>query len=331
MAKLEKRNGKYYVRVWIPDYKKYKWIPTDAGKADSVRVCKLITKEEALVRVGLKKQLDALKLDLRLDEAIDRFLKAKRNELSPGTIPSYRLSLDDLKKVCGASTRLGELNPNDYLDLIDYLRNKKQVTPTTINIRFRSIKAFLNWCIDMRYLKEMPFKIKKQAEIKGEPRVFTPDEFKRIYDLTLNPVLKAYFRLTYFTGMRRKEINGSNWIERNGRSFIQVTETKGTDKSWRLIPILYDDCKSDWELATNTQYKLDRLSRGFTEVAKLAGCYVKFKKTFHGLRHSFGEQWIGDGKSIAILKKVMGHSNIATTIDFYSDAEIDYYGEKALS
>ena len=54
--------------------------------------------------------------------------------------------------------------------------------------------------------------------------------------------------------------------------------------------------------------------------AKEAGCYIKHRKTFHALRHSYGNEWVKAGKPLSVLSKLMGHSSIKVTNDFYIDA-----------
>ena len=58
---------------------------------------------------------------------------------------------------------------------------------------------------------------------------------------------------------------------------------------------------------------------------RIGGSYVKNKKTSHALRHSYGNEWVKNGKPIKVLSKMMMHSIIKVTNDFYIDADPSFF------
>ena len=73
MAKLVKLNGKkWYVRVWLKDQRKYKFIPTNSNnKVDNKRLLKRYNEKEADIVAGLSKSID----EQSIQNAKERWIK----------------------------------------------------------------------------------------------------------------------------------------------------------------------------------------------------------------------------------------------------------------
>lgn len=321
MAKLEQKGKKWYVRIWLKDQQRYKWIPTNShNKVENEQRLKEVNRKEWKVATKLQDGIESV----TIIDAKDEWIKDIELELKPKTIKSYELMLKDFLKVVNGNRKVSDLCSKDYRDLKQYYANTLGVCNTTINHRLRSLKAFLNWCIDQKYLSVLPFKIKRLNEGKKEARVFNSDEFQSILLNTESEVLKSYFRFAYYTGMRLGEINASEWIMENERNYIKITKTKRDESANRIQPIV-SFLRSDWEMIQAHQYLENRITKGFTKAVKLSGCYVKGRKTFHALRHSYGCVWVNEGKPLPVLSKLLGHSSIKVTNDFYIDADPTFF------
>ena len=53
--------------------------------------------------------------------------------------------------------------------------------------------------------------------------------------------------------------------------------------------------------------------------------YLRIGGSIHALRHSYGNEWVKSGKPIAVLSKMMMHSSIKVTNDFYIDADASFF------
>jgi integrase/recombinase XerD len=85
-------------------------------------------------------------------EMFDRFLWFKNSEgLAPRTIEEYQLYFQWLCDYIGEDLSSEEMTLDIFLGWIDYMKNEKQLKPMTVNIRVRTMRAFLRWC----YLEKM--------------------------------------------------------------------------------------------------------------------------------------------------------------------------------
>ena len=175
----------------------------------------------------------------------------------------------------------------------------------------------------MEYLEKVPMEVNQIKTGETEKRIITDDEFKKVLRMEPNTVLQAYYRLAYSCGLRRCEMNDSEYVIIDGQDYLRITTTKGK-KPMRFVPINDKTLVKDWQMVKAHQYSKGRVTKGFTKAAKAAGVYVPYKKTLHGNRHSFATYWAKRGDNMMMLKKVMGHSSLKTT-EQYADADYLFY------
>ena len=320
MAKLDKKGNKWYIRLWLKDQKRYKWIPTNSNnQKDNNRILKQYNANESLAVSGLQK-LDVI----NINDAFDEYISDKEIEIADSTMKEYKLAMRDFFKVVNGNRHISSLCSADYRKLKSYWSKNLGISNTSINNRQRSIKAFLNWCIDQKFLSDMPFKIKSLSEGKKLPRVFTFEEVQAIIDVADDEVIKSYIRFSYFSGLRLNTINPTKWVVEDNKNYIIIGGDKRAENYGKKLPV-DSTLKDDWETINENQYRGNRISKAFTRYAKLTGSYVKNRKTFHALRHSYGNEWVKSGKPIAVLSKMMMHSSIKVTNDFYIDADASFF------
>ena len=83
--------------------------------------------------------------NLTIEDCIKYFKKNYQTEkgITDSTLSSYNKSLNDFQGCFSYIRRFNELTRNNYAELVNYLKNK--YCSTTINIRLRSIRTFLNY------------------------------------------------------------------------------------------------------------------------------------------------------------------------------------------
>ena len=125
------------------------------------------------------------------------------------------------------------------------------------------------------------------------------------------------------TGMRLGEVCGLKVgdIDLSKRT-ITVRNTKSNrdrivfinDKLHRSLRVHLDnEFKGTIPIQAHKLLRLDyhETSKAFCKICRILG--IK-NATFHTLRHTFASYWVMSGKDIASLSKILGHSDISTTM-----------------
>jgi site-specific recombinase XerD len=310
MASLRKRRGKWYIRIRFNG--KEKCIPTHTSiKRDAKIQLKDFQLNETQVKLGLQESLVydriTLKDCIRYFEV--NYPAEKGIQLS--TMDSYRLGLKDLAYCFSYIRKYSELNEQQFPALVAYL--KSRYNPTTVNIRLRGIRTFLNYLVSKGYVKELPFKVKQIKIDRPLPKFLKPEELENIYKLVPTDTLLPVFKTFETTGMRLAELSNS----RREGDFIYVEKSKGRKE--RIIAIPKKNI-IDYDRAKELNYDRHYISHKFTYYAKLAG--IK-NKTLHSLRHTFALNTLLRCNNIQLVKEALGHSSLSVT-EIYLRFPVDY-------
>lgn len=300
MAGLRKLKGRWYIRIYLPGGKE-KLIPTKTGDRKQAEARKRqIEQKEFLVRARLASDID--RTATRLSEAVEDYLRECRTRLRGSTIKSYRLALADLK-TCWGDIDVRAITPKHLSAIREYLTAR--VNPTTVNIRLRSVRAFLNWLVQTEKIDRVPGKVSLVKIDQELPKFFTPDELDTIFAKVNDPRLKAVFHLLAETGLRRSELFNCT-LEGD---YLHLRETKGRRERLVRIP---PDLIPDFSLATENPYHPDFISHAFTSAVKEARISPD-GRSLHSLRHTFALREYARTKDIYYVKGLLGHSSVTVT------------------
>jgi integrase/recombinase XerD len=90
-----------------------------------------------------KKILD----ELTLDEMFEKFMTFKKTEaLAKRTISEYYIHFEYLKEFLGEDMTNESITLEDFLGYIGYMLHDKELSPMTVNIRIRTMRAFIRFC-----------------------------------------------------------------------------------------------------------------------------------------------------------------------------------------
>ena len=259
----------------------------------------------------------------KITEAFKEYFSDKGLRIGSSTIKEYKLAMNNFLKVVNGNRDISTLCPADYRKWIMYMVESVGCDNATTNGRQRSLKAFLKWCIDQKFIGGMPFKIQMLPEGPKEPRVFTLEEVCDILEIA-SDVMKSYIRFSYYSGLRLGTLNNTEWIERDGKNYLKILHDKSAKNIGKELPVDVR-LKDDWIVIITSKWKRNRVTKNFTRYAKQTGSYVRNRKTFHALRHSYGCEWINKGKPLAVLSKLLMHSSIKVTHDYYIDANPTFF------
>jgi integrase/recombinase XerD len=312
MATLRKMNGKYYVRLRIDG--KESLLPTGTTRQDlAEQQLKIINRDLLKVKQNLKTKSE---LDLKkktIQDCIKYFFNTYKSEreVTKTTLYTYRLALKDFEKAYENFKYFQDIERKDYHLLVGYLKHR--YNSTTVNIRLRGIRAFINYLEDVGYIENRPFKVKEIKADKKLPQYITPPEMDLFYSQITNPKHRATFRTLEYTGMRVGELPNS----RRDGDFIYITQSKS--KKERIVPIP-PQIIQDYDLAINPPLKRDHISHLFTEYIRKAG--IK-GRTLHSLRHTYALRMLVETSNISFVKELLGHSSVKVT-EIYTQFPQEY-------
>jgi integrase len=322
------RRKTYQIQVYLKKQKKMKWINTYcSNKKDAQAILKQYQLADIEYNLGLRESQLPNNDTPTLTESVFEYLGfiSKSANYSKHTYVIKSNALSTFVDLVGGKVKLNELNKDDKNKYLKFLSSVDlNYSDATKNIKMRQVTAFLNWCIkEMDWIDKMPFRL-EQIATNNEVKLITPNEFENILANESNEVLKSYYKLAYYCGLRRCEINHTELTkDRNGDDVLLITKTKGKPKKKRDVPIKSGLIK-DWQICKTAMYYNDRLTKGFKRACVKAGIYEPHQTTFHALRHSFATIQASRGVSINELAKMMGHTETRTT-ERYADADRDMY------
>jgi integrase/recombinase XerD len=247
-----------------------------------------------------------------------KILELKR--YSRQTIVSYKSHLIHVQKHF-KNTSLKKISDKDLFEFVYHLVKVKGISASYQRQIVGSLKLFykeiFNRAIPFEYLKVT------QRERKL-PVVLSKSEVTAILNCTNNCKHRAILALIYSSGLRIGELRSlkKEDIDSN-RMLIHVRQAKGKKDRYTILSHKVLDLLRSYYLKYRPKDFLFEGQKGGPYSAESAGQFLKraVKKskvtksvTLHTLRHSFATQLLEDGIGIAHIQKLLGHSNMSTTL-----------------
>lgn len=167
----------------------------------------------------------------------------------------------------------------------------------------------------------------KIRNVPGNRISLKPEEVKKMYEYYesqfITPARKlilGYFLFSCFTGLRigdiyklkREDISDSFQIVSSKNSkILTINLTKKAKAVLKQEPRLFEDFLTK-----------EYVNRELKVIANTLG--IKTNVTFHVARHSFATNYIRLGGNVILLSKLLGHSNIKTTMIYVSIVEEEH-------
>lgn len=206
---------------------------------------------------------------------------------------------------------------------------------TSINRRLSALRSFYRFALSRNFVSADPAHgitgPKKSLVLprfvkEGEMNALL-DSFADVEHTYNNVCARAILLMFYWTGMRVSELIS---LDDSSVDFVSCNvKVAGKGNKHRLVPFgselkgcleeymaLRDECVVNEEGALFVTEKGKRI--GYYNVRKLVGenlsrvCTLD-KKTPHVLRHSYATAMLNNGAGIESVKKLLGHSSVATT------------------
>ena len=328
--KLRKKKGS---NNWLCEFQ---WRDKNGKKARYTKSLGTPDKELAWTRYDeIDDRLDDLKTGIRfkwsweryssrakveiqtVQDAFDKYLQYQEsNGLKPDTIlgskDAYRRLMES--KCASPSLAVKSLSGIDLEEFKKYWRGKH--SPNTISQSLNKIKAFLNYCVDKRWMSNYK---SVQSPLKAKPiSYFTDAEFKSVMDAMESDELRRAMLFYRETGCRKREPFIS---KRVGNTLIIPPMKKNPEE--RRVQLSDVMCKVHDEMMDRFN---KRMLKCKSEKAGWDWYYIKLKqackvvgidhKTLHDLRDTFIIRlWAVTG-DIHMVSTMVGHTDIKQTVEY---------------
>jgi len=335
----QRKNSTYYIDYRVNGRRLRKVI------GPSKKIAELALKDIE-VKIA-KNEIGFIKQDNDIFKLIDEFITYSQTNHSPGSQKRYKAILDHFKEFLNHypyMVKISHLTPKFFED---YKAFRKSQNPSnrTINIELTGFRFIFNLAVRWGYAQENPTKnvsFLKEDNSK-KPRFLSMEESKMLLDKCgeeLYPIFYTFLN----TGIRKSELEHLEWsdIDFERRKIkIRIKDNWRPKTTEREIPINEGLIKFLAEYKEKTQKgslvfhkpngepiepnslrkKLITITKrcGFPDVTKL-----------HSLRHTFASHLVMNGVDLPTVKKLMGHSDIDTTMIYshLADEHVDKAVEK---
>ncbi|KPU82199.1 integrase [Psychromonas sp. PRT-SC03] len=274
--------------------------------------------------LGYQKQLqyraenevnEELKRDSRhLDELVNIWYRLHGHTLKDG----YRRS----KKLLWMAKELH--NPVATLfsteDFSRYREKRaREISTTTINREHAYLRALFNELIRLGVIDyENPLtSIRQFKEVESELRFLTHLEIIKLLDTcarSSNKSLLLIVKICLSTGARWSEAEGLKEAQIINNKITYLNTKNGKNRTIPISSALFKEIKRS--IPPDDQRLFLRSINAYRVAIKLAGIQLPRGQLSHILRHSFASHFIMKGGNIVVLKEILGHSDIDTTMRY---------------
>lgn len=293
----------------------------------------------------MKKITMQRKSNLTIEQAFQLFIrKCRVKNLTDSSIKSYEEKIIHFFRFYDENRTIDSIAVNDIDEYVLWLRENNNVNDITINSYLRSLRAFLNYCMDCGYLPRFKVKlIKAEKKIK---ETYSDDELERLLE---KPDVNSCSFSTYKTWVFENYLLGTgNRIStaldlhiadldfENGVIYLRKTK----NRKQQIIPLSntlsnilqeylsirggepedYLFCNDYGQKACTRTYQ--QLVHDYNIKRNVN------KSSCHLFRHTFAKSWILNNGDIFRLQKMLGHSDLTVTKEyvqmFSNDLQMDF-------
>ncbi len=275
---------------------------------------------------------------------INKFLDyiSVEKRYSQNTLVSYKKDLEDLLLFISETEGTEDLKKVDKKIIRNFIvsLSEKKIQKRSINRKLSSLRSFYLYLLKIGEIQVSPLETIPSLKFYAEKQIpISEEEMENLGEIleseSGNSLEKLIIETLYQTGMRKSELCNILLDQVDfSKSEIFV---KGKGNKQRVVPISENLLKQMREYMVIRKPNEDsgiyffvrengkKLSEKF--VYSVVNSYLslitlKKKKSPHILRHSFATHVLNNGAEISKVKKILGHSSLAST-QVYTNGNIE--------
>jgi len=205
---------------------------------------------------------------------------------------------------------------------------------TTIKVRLAYFHSALRWAVEQKLIPACP-RFPKIKVPKKKPQPVPTEAFEKLLDKAQDPQMRTFLLCGWLAGLRRTEAFNLEWEETKEAPYLDLARNriilpaemvKAVEDQWvPLDPVLREALlslprhgKKVFHITGKQGQVLSlvRVNEAIADLARKAGV----KLTMRSLRRGFGCRYAGKVPA-QVLQKLMRHSNIAITMDYYANVD----------
>ena len=275
---------------------------------------------------------------------IDKFLDyiSVEKRYSQNTLVSYKKDLEDLLLFISETEGTEDLKKVDKKIIRNFIvsLSEKKIQKRSINRKLSSLRSFYLYLLKIGEIQVSPLETIPSLKFYAEKQIpISEEEMENLGEIlesdSGNSLEKLIIETLYQTGMRKSELCNI-LLEQVDFSKSEIF-VKGKGNKQRVVPISENLLKRMQEYVAIRKPNEDsgiyffvrengkKLSEKF--VYSVVNRYLslitlKKKKSPHILRHSFATHVLNNGAEISKVKKILGHSSLAST-QVYTNGNIE--------